>query len=55
MGGLFSGIGGFELSFARCGIKPQFTCEIEQFPRAVLRKHFGDNRTGQEGDFYKYL
>lgn len=55
MGGLFSGIGGFELAFARCGIKPQFTCEIEQFPRAVLRKHFGDNKTGQEGDYYKYL
>jgi len=55
MGGLFSGIGGFELAFARNGIKPQFTCEIEQFPRAVLRKHFGDNKTGQEGDYYKYL
>lgn len=55
MGGLFSGIGGFELAFARCGIKPQFTCEIEQFPRAVLRKHFGDNKTGQEGEYYKYL
>ena len=55
MGSLFDGISGFPLAFARAGVKPLWTSEIEEFPKAVCRKHFGDEDTGEEGDFYKYL
>ena len=42
MGGLFSGIGGFEKCFADCnGIENvKFTCEIDDFCNAVLERHF---------------
>ena len=55
MGSLFDGISGFPLVFARAGFKPVWTSEIEEFPKAVCRKHFGDEDTGEQGDFYKYL
>jgi len=55
MGSLFDGISGFCLVFAQAGVKPVWTSEIEEFPKAVCRKHFGDEETGEEGDFYKYL
>ena len=55
MGSLFDGISGFPLVFAQAGVKPVWTSEIEEFPKAVCRKHFGDEETGEEGDFYKYL
>jgi site-specific DNA-cytosine methylase len=40
MGGLFSGIGGFELVFQQVGAIPLFSCEIDEFCQAVLKKHF---------------
>ena len=55
MGSLFSGIGGFELVFARCGVKPLFASEIEEFPIAVTTQHFGDEDRGIEGDYRNYL
>jgi DNA (cytosine-5)-methyltransferase 1 len=55
MGSLFSGIGGFELVFARAGANPIWASEIEEFPIAVTRVHFGDDDKGLEGDYEKYL
>lgn len=40
MGSLFSGIGGFELVFSRCGAEPLWSSEIESFCQAVLRERF---------------
>ena len=45
MASLFDGIGGFPLVFTRCGVKPVWASEIEEFPIAVTKKHFPD-----EGD-----
>jgi DNA (cytosine-5)-methyltransferase 1 len=53
MGSLFSGIGGFELVFSQCGAKPLWNSEIESFPNAVTKQHFGDGDA--EGDLWKYL
>lgn len=55
MGGLFSGIGGFEAVFKMCGVEPVFSSEIEEFPIAVMKRHFGDEESGEEGDFYEIL
>jgi DNA (cytosine-5)-methyltransferase 1 len=55
MASLFSGIGGFELVFARAGCKPKWNSEIESYPEAVTRVHFGDDDLGIEGDYEKYL
>jgi len=57
LGSLFSGIGGFEYCWARCnGSKyALWASEIEQFPIAVVKKHFGDEDAGIEGDIGKYL
>lgn len=43
MGSLFDGIGGFPLVFSRCGCKPLWASEIEEFPIAVTKIHFPDN------------
>ena len=46
MASLFDGIGGFPLVFQRCGCKPVWASEIEEFPIAVTKIHFpeGENQ-----------
>lgn len=40
VGGLFSGIGGFELGMQRAGFEIIWMCEIDPFCQKVLRKHW---------------
>ena len=42
MGSLFDGIGGFPLAFSRCGCRPIWASEIEEFPIAVTKKRFSE-------------
>ena len=42
VGSLFAGIGGFDLGFQRAGMETAAFCEIEEFPRQVLKKHWPD-------------
>ena len=44
MGSLFSGIGGFEYVFQKCGAIPLWASEIESFPIAVTKEHFPEER-----------
>lgn len=57
LGSLFDGISGFNVCWAR--IHGAQCCrwgsEIEQFPIAVVKKHFGDEEAGKEGDFEKFF
>lgn len=39
---LFSGIGGFSLGLTRAGFRTVAFCEIEAYPRTILRKHWPD-------------
>ena len=57
LGSLFDGIGGFPYCWVRCnGTKSVlWASEIEEFPIAVTKKHFGDEDSGEEGDIGKYL
>ena len=42
MASLFDGIGGFPLVYSRCGCRPVWASEIEEFPIAVTKFHFGE-------------
>lgn len=55
MGSLFDGIGGFPLTAIQNGVKPLWASEIEAFPIAVTKKHFGDEDAGIEGDLWRFL
>jgi len=44
MASLFDGIGGFPLVYSRHGCTPVWASEIEEFPIAVTKVHFGDNK-----------
>ena len=37
---LFSGIGGFSLGLTRAGFRTTAFCEIEEYPRSILQKHW---------------
>ena len=57
MGSLFSGIGGFDLcwQFINGDGSCRWESEIEPFCIAVCKKHFGDEETGQKGDWETYV
>jgi len=42
MASLFTGIGGFDLGFQRCGFEITFQCEIDSFCKSVLEEHWPD-------------
>jgi site-specific DNA-cytosine methylase len=54
---LFDGISGFCLLWTQLnGLgSVKWTSEIEPFPIAVCKKHFGDEETGEKGDFYEAI
>ena len=53
LGSLFDGISGFNVCWARIhGAQCcRWSSEIEQFPIAVTKKHFGDEKSGETGDW----
>ena len=57
LGSLFSGIGGFDLAWAAVNGPDsiRWSSEIEAFPIAVMKQHFGDEDSGIEGDFYEAI
>ena len=57
MGSLFDGISGFVCLWTQINgpDSVKFTSEIESFPIAVCKKHFGDEATGEKGDFYEAI
>lgn len=57
LGSLFDGIGGFDLCWTEIhGAEScRWSSEIEQFPIAVVKRHFGDEDTGIVGDVDKFL
>lgn len=57
LGSLFDGIAGFPLAWARYNGAEncRWASEIEEFPIAVCKKHFGDEDAGVEGDIKDYL
>ena len=57
LGSLFDGIGGFPLCWARVNgaDSVRWASEIEEFPIAVTKQHFGDEDAGMSGDIRKYL
>ena len=57
LGSLFDGISGFPLTWERVnGIgSARWSSEIEEFPIAVCKKHFGDEDAGIEGDIRQWI
>jgi DNA (cytosine-5)-methyltransferase 1 len=55
MASLFDGIAGFPYVYIRHGCMPLWTSEIEEYPIAVCKKHFGDADTREVGDIEEYL
>ena len=57
LGSLFDGISGFCLCWERCNGRgtARWSSEIEEFPIAVCKKHFGDEETGEKGDLGEYI
>ena len=57
MASLFDGISGFIILWTQInGIgSVKWTSEIDEFPMAVCRTHFGDDETGEVGDFYEAI
>ena len=57
LGSLFDGIGGFPLCWARHNGKEsvRWSSEINEFCIAVLKRHFGDEDTGDSGDIDQYI
>lgn len=57
LGSLFDGIGGFPLCWAEIhgAENCRWASEIEQFPIAVVKRHFGDEDAGIIGDVDKFL
>ena len=55
LGSCFSGIEGFGLAFTIAGAKLRWNSEVEEYPIAVCKKHFGDEDEGIEGDVWQYL
>lgn len=50
VGSLFDGISGFPVVFEQVGGHARWSSEIEEFPIAVCKRHFGDEDAGVEGD-----
>jgi DNA (cytosine-5)-methyltransferase 1 len=44
----FAGVGGFDLGFEHAGMSPVFHCEINDFCRSVLRRHWPDLPTATD-------
>ena len=57
MASLFDGISGFTFLWTQINGMGSvlWTSEIEDFPIAVCKKHFGDDETGEVGDFYEAI
>ena len=55
IGSLFDGIAGFPLCFKKAGAETRWVSEIDPFPNAVCKFHFGDEDAGVKGDVEKYL
>ena len=57
LGSLFDGISGFPYAWVKCNGTGTvlWTSEIEEFPIAVAKKHFGDEDKGEEGDIKNFL
>lgn len=57
LGSLFDGIGGFPLCWAmHNGTETvRWNSEIEEFPEAVVTRHFGDEDLGIDGDIDQYI
>ena len=47
MASLFDGIGGFPIVFSNCGCKPVWASEIEEFPMAVTKLRFPEDKTSE--------